>query len=203
MTGYAMEFVKECQVEGDYLEFGLYAGRGFSSAYHFAKFYGLKNMKFYGFDSFEGLPEIRGKDKNDFIHYHKGEYVYGLKKFIKKMKKEGLDFNSGRVTLIPGWYNKTLTKTTKDKLSIKKAAVVLVDCDLYESTVPVLDFITDYIQDGTILIFDDWFAFRGDPDKGEQRAFKEWLRKNPKFKAIEYYRHQWGMSFIMMVKGKR
>ena len=31
--------------------------------------------------------------------------------------------------------------------------------DLYNSTKLVLEFITDLVQDGTILIFDDWFAY--------------------------------------------
>ncbi|MCG2718374.1 MAG: methyltransferase, partial [Nanoarchaeota archaeon] len=70
-------------------------------------------------------------------------------------------------------------------------------CDLYESTVLVLDFITEYIQDGTIIIFDDWFSFRGNPNRGEQKAFKEWLKKNPSIKTTEFYRFGWhGNSFI-------
>ena len=66
-----------------------------------------------------------------------------------------------RVKIIPGWYSEVLNENTKKKLQIKKAAIVYVDCDLYESTVPVLDFITDYPVDGSILIFDDWNSFRG------------------------------------------
>jgi O-methyltransferase len=55
--------------------------------------------------------------------------------------------------------------------------VIWVDCDLYESTVPVLDFITEYIQDGTVIIFDDWYSFRADPDRGEQKALAGGVRK--------------------------
>ena len=34
------------------------------------------------------------------------------------------------------------------------------------------------IQTGSIIIFDDWFNYKGDPLKGEQLACKEWLNKN-------------------------
>ena len=67
-----------------------------------------------------------------------------------------------------------------------------------------MNFITDYIQEGTILIFDDWFSFRGNPNRGEQRAFREWLEKNPSFQAVEYYKAGNINSFIMHRKeGKK
>jgi hypothetical protein len=105
-----------------------------------------------------------------------------------------------RVKLVPGWYDKTLNDKTKRELQIKKAAVVWVDCDLYESTVPVLDFITDYVQSGTIILFDDWYCFKADPNRGECRAFNEWLARNPTIRAFEYKKFEAaGNSFILNV----
>lgn len=43
---------------------------------------------------------------------------------------------------------------------------------------PALEFVTDLLVDGTILIFDDWFLFRGRSDRGEQRAFAEWKERH-------------------------
>jgi hypothetical protein len=89
-------------------------------------------------------------------------------------------------------------------LPLRKAALVWIDCDFYESTVPVLEFITDYVQDGTLLIFDDWFCFRGDPERGEQRAFAEWLARNPWIRAGELLRFGWhGSSFILRCAARR
>ncbi len=116
-----------------------------------------------------------------------------------RLEKNGVDLE--KITFIEGWYNKTLNEGTKKKLSTKKAAIVLIDVDLYESTVPVLDFITAYLQTGTILIFDDWFAYRGDPRRGEQRAIREWLKRNPNIELIEFYHYSWGgNSFIVNLK---
>jgi O-methyltransferase len=54
------------------------------------------------------------------------------------------------------------------------------------------------LQTGTVIAFDDWFCFKGDPGKGEQRAFREWLEKNSAFDAIEFHKFGWsGNSFII------
>jgi len=53
--------VKVFKPEGDHLEFGIYEGRGFTPMYHFARSRNLSAMKFYAFDSFEGLLEIEGE----------------------------------------------------------------------------------------------------------------------------------------------
>jgi hypothetical protein len=63
----------------------------------------------------------------------------------------------------------------------------MIDCDLYESTVPVLEFITPLLQQGTILIFDDWFRFRGSRHHGERRACHGWLQRNPGVELEDWY----------------
>ena len=77
----------------------------------------------------------------------------------------------------------------------------MIDCDLYESTVPVLDFLTDLVGQGTVLIFHDWFRFKGRPDCGEQRACREWLARNPQLELIEYWREgPQAVSFLVNLK---
>lgn len=131
-------------------------------------------MRFFAFDSFEGLPEGSEKESGQF---QKGEYSASLERFNANLQQAGVD--SKDVQAVKGWFKDTLTPETKKKLGLKAAAVIWIDSDLYKSAVPVLDFITDLVVDGTILVFDDWFFFKGNPNKGEQRAFREWLAKNP------------------------
>jgi len=64
--------------------------------------------------------------------------------------------------------------------------MVMIDCDLYESTKDVLKFITNLVHNGTIIIFDDWYVFKSNPEKGQQYACIEWLNNNPNIKLIEY-----------------
>jgi len=196
MMKMAVGFVVGNNIRGDYLEFGVSGGQGITSVFHFAQRYNLKSMRFYGFDSFQGLPEITGVDANGYCPFSKGQYACDVNTFKKGISRNGVDIN--RVAIIPGWFGEVLNEETKKTLPIRKAAIIVVDCDLYESSIPVLNFITDYVQDGTVLIFDDWFAFRGNPNRGEQRAFREWLRNNPDIKATEFHKYgHGGNSFIL------
>lgn len=198
----AMNLVYSNRLEGDYLEFGTYKGQAFVVAFHFANYYPeLKAMNFYAFDSFQGQPQLNGVDADGFQHFKTGQYSCSLAEFKHILGREKVDVN--RVKIVPGWFNDTLTEKTKKKLPIQKAAVVMIDCDLYESTVRVLDFITDYLQDGTILIFDGWFCYKGNPNRGEQRAFREWLEKHPEITAVQYQTSSlYGNSFIVTVNSQ-
>lgn len=192
----AMDFVAHSRVEGDYLEFGVYRGKTFVAAFYFAQHNDLKSMKFYAFDSFKGLPRITGIDANGFRHFSNGQYSCSVDGFKKIISRKGVDL--AKVEIVSGWFDKVLNEETKKNLPLEKASIIWIDCNLYESTVPVLNFITDYLQDGTLIIFDDWFCFRGNPDRGERKAFGEWLEKNPSIKATEYRKFgSFGNSFII------
>ena len=192
-----MDFISWNEIRGDYLEFGVFAGRNFIKAYHFAKNKNIKGMRFFAFDSFEGLPELTGKDK-DSKQFFKGQFNCSLEDFKQICKKKNV--NLSEVITIKGWFNKVLNKKLKDNYNIKKAAYIFIDVDLYESTVPVLEFVTDLIQDGTIIVFDDYFCEDGDPRKGERKAFEDWVKKN-NFIVTPYKNYNWnGVSFILHKK---
>lgn len=185
-----MGFIDYGKIEGDYAEFGVYQGHSFVSAYKFAEFFGIKGMNFWAFDSFEGLPEIKGIDKEGI--WKKGEYSCSLENFTKFLKQNKVDLN--RVFTIRGFFSDTLKKKHK----IKKLAVAYIDCDLYESTKEVLKFIESYLQEGTLILFDDWNAFKGRSDRGEQKAFYEFQKSCKKFKFIEYYNSGYNRTFLTL-----
>lgn len=192
----AIDYAANSELEGDYLEFGVFRGKSFTAAFYFAQMKNLESMRFYAFDAFQGLPEIKGVDAEGYEHFEEEQCYCDIDTFKKNISESGVDLN--KVEIVPGWFDEVLNEETKKKLPLKKASVALIDCDLYESTVPVLNFITDYLQNGTVLIFDDWFCFRGDPDRGEQKAFREWLERNPSIKPIEFRKYGWhGNSFII------
>jgi hypothetical protein len=61
-----------------------------------------------------------------------------------------------------------------------------------------LDFVTDLVQDGTVVAFDDWYNFRARPDRGEQRACREWLERNPAITLVPYRDFHWaGRAFVV------
>ena len=211
----AMAFMTWNQVEGNYLEFGVWKGRSFAAAYHAQMYNRGRHLalaydtpeyrrwkenrpRFFAFDSFEGLP---GGPGERHVDYHEGSYQCPEDRFRTNLVAAGVDLKD--VVTVPGYYDKSLNAETKDRYGLRKAAVVMIDCDLYESTVPVLDFITDLVGQGTILIFDDWFRFRGSPECGEQRACREWLAKNPQIELIEYWREgPQAVSFLVNMKSR-
>ncbi len=196
---YAFEFINHHGIEGDYLEFGVWKGRSFARAYNIWKYLfqakgRLSEMRFFAFDSFQGLPET-----SESSEFKRGQYFSTEKSFKKNIAAQDVDLL--KVVTAPGWFEDTLNQETKNHFNLKKAAVIFVDCDLYESAKAVLDFLTDIIQDGAILIFDDWFVFKGHSDKGEQRAVKEWLKNNPQIHLIDWQNVNWrGKALIVNIK---
>jgi hypothetical protein len=192
-------FIDDCRIGGEYLEFGCSTGSSLIDMTKSIKRYPrLANMRSFVFDSFEGLPIPVGIDADESRRYERGEYACDLDQFRHNVKRGGVELRN--VRCVAGWYDKTLTPALKQELGIQKAAIILIDCDLYESTVPVLNFITNYVQTGTVLIFDDWYSYKGRLDRGEAKAFAEWLKLNPRIHANEY--HKCGrtmMSFILQV----
>ena len=181
---------------GDYLEFGVYRGLSFMHAFELAERYDLGFMNFFGFDSFQGLPADIDATEKKYDHFFEGQFACSEPEFRAILGQGGVDL--GRVTLVPGFYDRVLTETLKERLPIKRAAVVWIDCDLYASTVPVLDFVTDYLTTGSFLVFDDWFSFGADPGAGEMRATIEWLERHPDITLVEYQKfHSAGISFLV------
>jgi len=200
-----VRFVCWNQIPGDYLEFGCYSGKTFCYAYQVFEItrknvmselteedrttYEQAKPRFFAFDSFEGLPEEMKADDHPYLpkHWKKATYTMSVEEFEeilprKRIRKED-------VYIIKGWYSQSLTDETKKVYNLKQACMVHIDCDYYESAILVLDFITDLIDDGTVIVFDDYNYFRGHSQLGERRAFSEWLKKNPHIKATQLARH--------------
>jgi O-methyltransferase len=184
------------KIPGDYFEFGISSGRSMIHAHRIrAHFQTEGGTRLIGFDSFEGFPEPTGIDKK-VERFRKGEAACARDRFEQNLRTYGID--PAEPVIFEGWFNETLTPATKSKIASRGARVVNIDCDLYESTVLALNFVTDLIQDGTVMIFDDWFCFRASPERGEQAATREWLQANPRIRLVPYRPYaNVGQSFIV------
>lgn len=219
----AATFTTRNYVAGDYLEFGVWEGDSFIKAYHAClenrqqhsewlkrhathhSEYGHSTPefevwrqwqpRFFAFDSFEGLPETSGNQTQE--EWAKSAYQCSEERFKKNLAREGVDLK--KVVTVPGFYDASLNRQTKEKHSLTRAAVVHIDCDLYESTMQALDFVTDLLVQGTVLIFDDWFFNQGRKNRGEQQACKEWLERNPQIELTPYWHEPQPMSFIVSI----
>ena len=193
MLTQAVSYVRSEQVEGDYAEFGVYTGRTFVEAWRIANELGeAGTRRFFAFDSFEGLPETVGVD--DTGRWSEGEFRFGRKDFEARLRRARVP--GDHVHIVEGFYDQSLA--APEGIPLDKVAIAWVDCDLYASTVPVLGYLTTRLANGSILLFDDWFCFRGDPDRGEQRACREWLARNPALTLVPWRTFNWaGQAFIV------
>jgi O-methyltransferase len=190
-------YVDLAEVKGDYVEFGMWKGGSMIAAYHLSgRFPGLQDMRFYGFDSFQGIPSV-AVNQSENEAFPPGMFRASLAEVQRNLRDAKVDLE--RVTLIEGWYADTLNEQTRERLPLKAAAIVNVDCDVYESAVSVLNFVEPYLVDGSILFFDDWYCFRNNDQFGQQKAFREWRERNRQLiKATPYQNFGWdGKAFII------
>ena len=137
--------------DGLFLEFGVASGRTIN---HMAL--NTPQAHFYGFDSFEGLPEAWRSG------FHKGTFA-----------QPRLPAVPPNVTLIKGWFDETLPAFLHDWPHLP-LSLVHIDCDLYSSTKTILANLKDRIVPGTVIVFDEYWNYPGWRDH-EFKAFEELL----------------------------
>jgi O-methyltransferase len=183
--------------DGDYYEFGLFRGYTFWYAQQVCRELGMTGTRFYGFDSFRGLPEVEGIDQAN-NQFFKGQFACSREDVARNLSKHGVDWS--RTTLIEGFFSDTLTRESKRRYPFRRVNVAFIDCDLYASTCEVLDWLPDLLSDGSILLFDDWHAFGEGDELGQPRAFAEFLEKNPELRAepfVEFADN--GKGFVLRI----
>lgn len=181
----AFELMKERSPQGqvgDYYEFGLFRGYTFLSAQKSCDRLGLVETRFWGFDSFAGLPPVEGVDKAEG-QFFQGQFACARDEVVDNLSRHGMDWT--RAELIPGFFSDSLTPELKRRQPFRPAAVIVLDCDLYSSTQEALAWIADLLGPTTVLLFDDWLSFDGAEDRGQPLAFREFLAQHPGFRTEE------------------
>ncbi len=131
----------------DYLEFGVCGG------YSFKWWVGNcinDNSKFYGFDTFEGLPENWGT-------FNKGDMAANIPVT-----------DDVRVKFVKGLFQDTVPNfLATHNMNNGKRKIIHLDADLFSSTLFALTSLAPYLKNGDILLFDEFnvpnhefFAFK-------------------------------------------
>lgn len=148
------------------LEFGVFKG---DSLREFVRLNRSRKSLFYGFDSFEGLPEVwRGTSKERF-----------------STGGELPDISDPRVHFVKGWFRDTLPPLLNElqDLASERALVVHFDADLYSSTLYLL-FELARAFDSYDFIFDEFGGH-------EVRALYNFLQATGA--ECEFFHHvEWG-----------
>jgi O-methyltransferase len=122
----------------DYLEFGVFEG---DSIRQWCALNQNAGSRFFGFDSFEGLPE---------------DWHSGKRKGAFSTDGKIPEIADHRVSFVAGWFQKSL----RDFLASyhpQSQIVIHIDCDLYSSTLYCLTTLDPVISPGTLIVFDDFF----------------------------------------------
>ena len=121
----------------DYLEFGVHEGH---SILYFSKQNRSPKSRFFGFDTFSGLPEDWNGD------YRRGQFDTGGR--IPHS-------DDSRVEFITGLFQETVPNFVSNFKTDNKI-IVNIDCDLYSSALYCLTQLDAILPKGTILIFDEF-----------------------------------------------
>lgn len=183
------------EVKGDYYEFGLFRGYTFLQAWNHRQALGVKEMSLYGFDSFCGLPPAEGVDKTD-TRFFEGQFACSKEDVEKNLGEHGVDLD--QITLVKGFYEDSLTEALHDEHAFRPASLVLLDCDYYSSTIQALEWLSRYLVQDTILLFDDWHSYGENQELGQQKAYTEFLKNHPEFKSVQLWDFENnGRAFIL------
>lgn len=134
----------------DYLEFGVYRG---DSIKEWANLNQSPERRFYGFDTFTGLPE---------------NWTYSIKKGQFNIDGAIPMIKDGRVELIKGLFQDTLRPFLR-KFTRKNRMVIHLDADLFSSTLYVLTNFDFVLKKNDVILFDEFSSITG-----EFKAFMEY-----------------------------
>jgi hypothetical protein len=199
----AVEYVAAEGIAGDIVECGVFTGLSLALlAYAHQQQESGTPRQIVGFDAFEGLPPSTDEHpmwKTGSLGVNAWDHpLLAIGERVTPDATRRLFAACGlpapRIEV--GWFAETLQATVP--ASYPHIAVLHVDCDLYESTRDVLHGVAPALQDGTMVLFDDWFLFKGNPSKGESRAFAEFLTAHPEWEAVPYRTYgTCGRAFIL------
>lgn len=147
---HVIETQKLNEIPIDFFEFGVYKGVSFK---WWVQHITHKDSRFYGFDTFTGLPE-------DWGTFKAGHFAIEDNAIPK--------IDDTRASFYQGLFQQSLLPFLKN-YNPEKRKVIHLDADLYSSTLFLLTTLYPYLKSGDILFFDEFSV-----PMHEFKAFTEW-----------------------------
>ncbi len=185
------------QVEGDYLEFGTFEGTSLIAAFENDRRFqtsAISNRAFWGFDSFEGFKYFNERDRHPF--FKEREFASSYEQTQRRLEKHFK--NRAKWCLVKGYFEETIQAKSACDFGIEKVSVALIDCDLGTPALIAFNFMAPALQKGTVLILDDYFAYKGSQHEGVAGAFQKFQSEHPHlvFRRLFDYGHG-GQGFVL------
>jgi O-methyltransferase len=138
------------QILGDYYEFGCFTGASLNHAIRtHLKFSKNKNKinfmnrSFLGFDSFEGFPQ----------EVHPEYTSKNFKSNYSKVKR--LEDKYDCCKIIKGYFSDSLKEINQKETN--SIAFAFIDCDIYDSSKDIINFLENRLSNGSFLMIDDYY----------------------------------------------
>lgn len=146
-----MEDVVANNIEGDFIETGVWRGGNCIFMRAYLKSIGDTNRKVWVADSFCGVPPPSFPQDKGIDLYKLPILSVSLEQVQANFKRYGL--LDEQVKFLPGWFKDTLPHA-----AIEKLAIMRLDGDLYESTMQALCYLYPKLSSGGYVIIDDYGA---------------------------------------------
>ncbi|AOS62006.1 TylF/MycF/NovP-related O-methyltransferase [Actinoalloteichus hymeniacidonis] len=157
----------------------------------------------YVYDSFSGFP--KSVNKVDSISYEVADSGYwrenedasppGTEEMLRT--EFAKRFGDTGWSVVRGMFEQSLVESPIEE----QVAIANLDCDLYSSSVEVLDHLVGrkLLPDGAVLLLDDYNCNRANPRFGMRRAMREVFERTDGFyEYSEFLRYGWhGRAFFV------
>ena len=178
--------LRKVKITGHVMEFGVYQGTTLKIISDY-----FPNQTVWGFDSFEGLPEPWFmKSSQSGPRHPTGKFALDKEEMLSVVNQ----FAGRNVKLIPGWFNQSIVPWMNNTPG--PVSFLHIDCDLYSSTLDILNLLNDRIVPGTVIVFDEMYPWNNFDqydlwEQGEFRALDEWINNHQRtFRTLYRSQHQ-------------
>jgi len=153
-------FKKLLPVKGSIVECGVFRGFSLSTWAKLSAIMEPENLirKIYGFDTFEGFPNLHEKDKTDAYDHQVGHFYTDVYEELNELNdaynRDRFLGHINKVELIKGDCSKTIPEFIKNNQHLV-ISLLFIDLDLYEPTKMALEHFLPRMHKGSILAFDE------------------------------------------------
>lgn len=146
-----LDLVRDNEIEGDFVECGVWRGGACIFMAGYIKTHGLEGRRVFVADSFEGMPKP-SCDQDIGIRLEKEIYPeLAVSLEVVKQNFETYGLVGENITFLRGWFRDSLPDAP-----IEKIAVLRLDGVLYESTMDSLLALYDKVETGGVVIVNDY-----------------------------------------------
>ena len=140
------------QIEGDFIETGVWRGGASIFMRAILLAYGIKDRRVWLADSFEGLPKADAEKypADNFVDFSSIDLLKVSLEVVQENFSQ-LDLLDDQVKFLKGWFKDTLPNAP-----IKQLALLRLDGDMYESTMDALNALYPKLSPGGYVIVDDY-----------------------------------------------